>query len=176
MSKKKNDKAKKKAPVGAKVSPAEVEKRPVKVMAGVFFFTAVASIIYGIVFFASDLLVWDAEVGVFTGFRAAQLLGGIMIIITATVTGVELIRRTDNALLYGLLTGGALLFAGLSNLYFGIANGVFAGVSVAAVVEWITIAYCLIFGLYAVNFAWNNREQYLEPPAQANIPVKKKKL
>ncbi len=170
----KNDKAKdkkKEQQSGFSVRAEQVQKYlPYLLIAAAIF-----SVIYWILFYATDLFVVEG-VDMFEAFRAAFLIAGIWVIILMLLTGIYMLLNKEETLIYGLLTGGSLLMWVLVNIFFNTVYGIYVRYQLAVGLEIFFNIITLILGIVITSYFWKQRSYYLgEKLAGPKPPVKKKK-
>ncbi len=138
-------------------------KRPTGliVTAVLMLLTAVGTILFWITFFA-DL---EAQRG---GYLASQcaawfawemsfpLADGWMAA-TAILGAVGLWRMRPTGLLFGLVSGGAMVFLGLMDVLFFLQNGLYLPLNSEVAVELFIHIWTAIFGLFAIAYVWTRR-------------------
>lgn len=142
-----------------------------QVVAFLFFFTALLIFAYEIVryFFFPAALVPE----IFSEYKNPFLLAKIWLFGAALAGGVEILRQKDKALLFGIISGSLLIFIGLTDVLFNIGQGFYSALNFPVVFESIVNLFSLIFGIYSVNFLWDNRHFFVEN--KNAIPLVKKK-
>lgn len=149
--------------------------RALKIMSWSLIIMAAFAIIYWIIFHMTPVfLVKDVEI--FKDFKNPFLLGSIWLIIISLAAGIQLLMRKEDALVYGILSGGSLVAMGLLQVHFNFMQGVYAKLGLAMGLESFINLVAIIFGGYIITFFWNNRENILEHRDRGPTPpVKRKK-
>ena len=136
-------------------------KRPASltVVAALLLLTAVGTILFWVVFFA-DLeaqrsgtlarrfpawLAWELSFPLADGWMAA----------TAILAGVGLWRLRPMGLLFGLVSGGAMVFLGLMDVLFFLENGLYLPLASEVAIELFIHLWTIAFGLVVIATAWH---------------------
>ena len=131
------------------------------VTATLMFLTAVGTFLFWIVFFA-DL---EAQRGGYLASRSDAwfawelsfpLADGWMAL-TAILGAVGLWRRRATGLLFGLVSGSAMVFLGLMDALFFLENGLYLPLNVEVAVELFIHLWTVAFGLFAIAYVWRRR-------------------
>ena len=138
-------------------------KRPtgLTVTAVLMLLTAVGTILFWVTFFA-DLeaqrggylasrcdawFAWEMSFPLADGWMAA----------TAILGAVGLWRMRPAGLLFGLVSGGAMVFLGLMDVLFFLQNGLYLPLNSEVAVELFIHIWTAIFGLFAIVYVWTQR-------------------
>lgn len=77
--------------------------------------------------------------------------------VTAAWGAVQLWRRRPAGLLFGLVSGGAMVFLGLMDVLFFLQNGLYLPPTGEGVTEALIHAWMVGFGLFAIATIWSRR-------------------
>ncbi|MBC8253096.1 MAG: hypothetical protein H8E35_03595 [Ardenticatenia bacterium] len=131
------------------------------VTAVLMLLTAVGTILFWVTFFA-DLeaqrggylasrcdtwFAWEMSFPLADGWMAA----------TAILGAVGLWRMRPAGLLFGLVSGGAMVFLGLMDVLFFLQNGLYFPLTGEVVVELFIHIWAVAFGLFAIACIWARR-------------------
>jgi len=138
-------------------------KRPtgLTVTAILMLLTAIGTILFWVTFFAdlevqrSGYLVsqcdawfaWEMSFPLADGWMAA----------TAILGAVGLWRLRPAGLLFGLVSGGAMVFLGLMDVLFFLQNGLYLPLTGEVAVELLIHIWTVAFGLFAIAYVWTQR-------------------
>ena len=138
-------------------------KRPtgLRVIAVLMLLTAVGTLLFWVTFFA-DL---EAQRG---GYLASQCdawfawemsfpLADAWMAATAILGAVGLLRMRSTGLLFGLVSGGAMVFLGLMDALFFLQNGLYLPLTGEVAVELFIHLWTAAFGLFAIACIWARR-------------------
>ena len=138
-------------------------KRPtgLSIVAALMLLTAVGTLLFWIAFFA------DLE-GQRTGTLASRNdawfawelsfpLADLWMAATAIVGAVGLWRMRPTGLLFGLVSGGAMVFLGLMDVLFFLENGLYLPMTGEIAVELFIHVWTVAFGLWAIAAIWGQR-------------------
>jgi hypothetical protein len=78
---------------------------------------------------------------------------------TAALGALGLWRGRQGGLLYGLLSGGAMVFLGLIDVLFFLENGLFVPVNGEVVAQILIQVWMLGFGAFSIHTIWKHRSQ-----------------
>jgi hypothetical protein len=138
-------------------------KRPtgLTVTAALLLLTAVGTLLFWVTFFA-DLeaqrngylasrcdawFAWEMSFPLADGWMAA----------TAILAAVELWRMRPSGLLFGLVSGGAMVFLGLMDTLFFLQNGLYLPLTGEVAIELFIHAWTVALGLFAIAHVWSRR-------------------
>lgn len=138
-------------------------KRPtgLTVTAVLMLLTAVGTLLFWVTFFA-DLeaqrsgylasrcdawFAWEMSFPLADGWMAA----------TAILGAVGLWRMRPGGLLFGLVSGGAMVFLGLMDALFFLQNGLYLPLAGEVAVELFIHVWTAAFGLFAIAYIWARR-------------------
>jgi hypothetical protein len=138
-------------------------KRPtgLTVTAVLMLLTAVGTLLFWITFFA-DLeaqrggylasrcdawFAWEMSFPLADGWMAA----------TAVLGAVGLWRMRPTGLLFGLVSGGAMVFLGLMDVLFFLQNGLYLPLVGEVAVELFIHVWTVAFGLFVIAYIWAQR-------------------
>jgi hypothetical protein len=131
------------------------------ITAALMLLTAVGATFFWITFFA------DLEVQR-SGYLASRcdawfawemsfpLADGWMVA-TALLAAVGLWRMRPGGLLFGLVSGGAMVFLGLMDVLFFLQNGLYLPLVGEVAVELFIHVWMVAFGLFTVAYVWSRR-------------------
>ncbi len=138
-------------------------KRPtgLTVTAVLMLLTAVGTLLFWVTFFA-DL---EAQRG---GYLASQCdawfawemsfpLADAWMAATAILGAVGLWRMRSTGLLFGLVSGGAMVFLGLMDVLFFLQNGLYLPLTGEVALELFIHVWTATFGLFAIACIWARR-------------------
>lgn len=138
-------------------------KRPtgLTVTAVLMLLTAVGTILFWVTFFA-DL---EAQR---SGYLASRCdawfawemsfpLADAWMAVTAILGAVGLWRLRPTGLLFGLVSGGAMVFLGLIDVLFFLENGLYFPLTGEVAVELFIHIWTAAFGLFAIVYVWAQR-------------------
>lgn len=123
--------------------------------------TAVGTLLFWIAFFAdletqrnsylasrcSAWFPWEISFPLADGWMAA----------TALLSAVGLWRVRPSGLLFGLVSGGAMVFLGLMDFVFFLQNGLYLPLTREITIELFIHAWMVAFGLSATAYIWSQR-------------------
>jgi hypothetical protein len=138
-------------------------KRPtgLTVTAVLMLLTAVGTLLFWVIFFA-DLeaqrggylasrcdawFAWEMSFPLADGWMAA----------TAILGAVGLWRTRPTGLLFGLVSGGAMVFLGLMDVLFFLQNGLYLPLVGEVAVELFIHVWTAAFGLFVIAYVWARR-------------------
>jgi len=131
------------------------------VTAALMFLTAVGTLLFWLAFFA-DL---EAQRGGYLASRSDAwfawelsfpLADGWMAV-TAILGAWGLWRRRPTGLLFGLVSGGAMVFLGLMDALFFLENGLYLPLNAEVAMELFIHLWTVAFGLFAIAYVWSRR-------------------
>jgi hypothetical protein len=138
-------------------------KRPtgLTVVATLMLLTAVGTLLFWVTFFA-DL---EAQR---SGYLASRCdawfawevsfpLADVWMAATAILGAVGLWRMRPTGLLFGLVSGGAMVFLGLMDALFFLQNGLYLPLTGEVAVELFIHVWTVVFGLFAIAYVWSHR-------------------
>ena len=128
------------------------------VTAVLMLLTAVGTILFWVTFFA------DLEVQR-SGYLASRCdawfawemsfpLADAWMAATAILGAVGLWRMRPSGLLFGLVSGGAMVFLGLMDALFFLQNGLYRPLTGEVAVELFIHVWTVAFGLFAIAYVW----------------------
>jgi hypothetical protein len=80
---------------------------------------------------------------------------------TAILGAVGLWRVRPTGLLFGLVSGGAMVFLGLIDLLFFLQNGLYLPMNSEAAMELFIHVWAIAFGLFAILATWRHRSRLI---------------
>jgi hypothetical protein len=83
-------------------------------------------------------------------------LADAWIALTAIAGAIGLWRRRPAGLLFGLVSGGAMVFLGLIDLLFFLENGLYLPMNAEAAIELLIHLWATGFGLFAIAAIWRH--------------------
>jgi hypothetical protein len=138
-------------------------KRPagLTITAVFMLLTAVGTILFWITFFANleaqrsgylasrcdAWFAWEMSFPLADGWMAA----------TTILAAAGLWRIRSGGLLFGLVSGGAMVFLGLMDALFFLQNGLYLPLVSEAAVELLIHVWMVTFGLFAIAYVWSRR-------------------
>lgn len=122
--------------------------------------TAIGIILFWVIFFA-DL---DAQrESTFASRSEAWFtwelsfpLADAWVALTAILGSIGLWRKRPAGVLFGLISGGALVFLGLIDLLFFLENGLYLPMNIEVVIELLIHLWATGFGLFAIATIWRH--------------------
>ena len=123
--------------------------------------TAIGTLLFWVTFFAdlegqrsgtlaSRSAAWFA-------WELSFLLADLWMAVTAILGAVGLWRMRPAGLLFGLVSGGAMVFLGLMDALFFLENGLYLPLTGEVTVELFIHGWTVAFGLAAIATTWNHR-------------------
>jgi len=138
-------------------------KRPsgLTATAALMLLTAIGTLLFWAVFFL-DL---EAQRAGYLASRAASWfaweqsfpLADAWMALTAILGAVGLWRRHPAGLLFGLVSGGAMVFLGLMDILFFLQNGLYLPLNVEVALELCIHVWVTGFGLLVIAYIWSRR-------------------
>jgi len=138
-------------------------KRPtgLTVTAVLMLLTTVGTLLFWVTFFAN----LEAQR---SGYLASQCdawfawemsfpLADAWMAVTAILGAVGLWRMRPTGLLFGLVSGGAMVFLGLMDALFFLENGLYLPLTGEVAVELFIHIWTAAFGLFAIAYVWSRR-------------------
>ena len=143
------------------------------VTAVLMLLTAIGIILFWVAFFA-DL---NAQRGSTFASRSEAWfawelsfpLADAWVALTAILGAIGLWRRRPAGLLFGLVSGGAMVFLGLIDLLFFLENGLYLPMNAEVVIELLIHLWTTGFGLFAISTIWRHRKSdasYRKAPSE----------
>jgi hypothetical protein len=83
---------------------------------------------------------------------------------TALLGAVGLWRMRPSGLLFGLVSGGAMVFLGLIDILFFLENGLYTPMSSEVAIELLIHLWVTGFGLFAIATIWKHRKHLTNQP------------
>ena len=131
------------------------------VTAVLMLLTAVGTILFWVTFFA------DLEVQR-SGYLASRCdawfawemsfpLADAWMAATAILGAMGLWRMKPSGLLFGLVSGSAMVFLGLMDALFFLQNGLYLPLTGEVAVELFIHVWTVVFGLFAIAYVWGRR-------------------
>lgn len=77
--------------------------------------------------------------------------------LTAILGAVGLWRMRSAGLLFGLVSGGAMVFLGLMDILFFLENGLYLPLTGEVMLELLIHLWTMFFGLFAIGYIWKHR-------------------
>lgn len=102
--------------------------------------------------FASRLDVWF-------GWEMSFPLADAWMALTAILGSVGIWRVRPAGLLFGLVSGGAMVFLGLMDILFFVQHGLYSPVTLEVAVEMAIHVWTVAFGLAAISLLWRHRSR-----------------
>ena len=138
-------------------------KRPksLTVVAVLMLLTAVGTILFWVTFFAdleaqrSGTLA--ARSGAWFAWELSFPLADLWMAATAIAGVVGLWRARPGGLLFGLVSGGAMVFLGLMDALFFLENGLYLPLTGEVAVELFIHVWTVAFGAWAIGTIWRHR-------------------
>ena len=138
-------------------------KRPtgLSIVAALMLLTAVGTLLFWIAFFA-DLEAQRAGAlasrnDAWFAWELSFPLADLWMAATAILGAVGLWRMRPTGLLFGLVSGGAMVFLGLMDVVFFLENGLYLPVTGEIAVELLIHVWTVAFGLWAIATIWRER-------------------
>lgn len=140
-------------------------KRPrsVTILALLMLLTAIGTVLFWIVFF-SDL---EAQRSGYFASRCAAWfawersfpLADAWMAATALLAALGLWRQRPSGLLFGLVSGGAMVFLGLMDILFFLQNGLYLPLNSEVIAEALIHLWTSALGLTAIWLIWSQRQK-----------------
>jgi hypothetical protein len=137
-------------------------QRPVGLTAAaaLMLLTAIGVILFWVVFFA-DLdaqreSTFASQADAWFAWELSFPLPDAWVALTAILGAIGLWRRRPAGLLFGLVSGGALVFLGLIDLLFFLENGLYLPMNAEAAIELLIHLWATGFGLFAIAIIWRH--------------------
>jgi len=123
--------------------------------------TAVGTILFWATFFA-DLEaqrngILASRCDAWFAWEMSFPLADLWVALTAILGAVGLWRMRPAGLLFGLVSGGAMVFLGLMDVLFFLENGLYLPLTGEVAVELFIHVWTVAFGLSAITCMWNHR-------------------
>lgn len=145
-------------------------RRPtgLNIIAVLMLLTAAGTVLYWVVFFA-DL---DTQrEGTFAtrsdawfAWELSFPLPDAWIAATSILGAVGLLRMRATGLLFGLVSGGALVFLGLIDTLFFFENGLYLPMNGEVATQLLIQAWTVGFGLFSISAIWKHRNRLINHP------------
>ena len=138
-------------------------KRPgaLTVTAMLLLLTAVGTLLFWVAFFA-DLEAQRegtlaARSDAWFAWEMSFPLADLWMAVTAILGAVGLWRVRPGGLLFGLVSGGAMVFLGLMDALFFLENGLYLPLTGEIAIELFIHLWTVAFGLFAIASVWKHR-------------------
>jgi hypothetical protein len=136
--------------------------RALTITAVLMLLTAIGIILFWIVSFA-DLDAWRestfaSQSAAWFAWELSFPLADAWVALTAILGAIGLWRRRPAGLLFGLVSGGAMVFLGLIDLLFFLENGLYLPVNAESVIELLIHLWATGFGLFAIAAIWSRSD------------------
>ena len=105
-------------------------------------------------YFASRSVAWFA-------WELSFPLPDAWIAATAILGAAGLWRGRQGGLLFGLVSGGAMVFLGLIDALFFLENGLFCPVNGEVVAQILIQVWMIGFGIFSIHTIWKRRDQLI---------------
>lgn len=139
-------------------------QRPVTltIVTVLMFLTAIGIILFWAVFFA-DLdaqreSIFAARSDTWFAWEISFPLADAWVALTALLGAINLWRMRSTGLLFGLVSGGAMVFLGLIDLLFFLENGLYLPTNAEVAIELFIQLWMTGFGLFAIATIWRHRK------------------
>jgi hypothetical protein len=123
--------------------------------------TAIGIILFWVVFFADPDAqresTFAARSEAWFAWELSFPLADAWVALTATAGAIGLWRRHPAGLLFGLVSGGAMVFLGLIDLLFFLENGLYLPMNAEVAIELLIHLWATGFGLFAIVIIWRHR-------------------
>ncbi|MBN1811131.1 MAG: hypothetical protein JXA14_04775 [Anaerolineae bacterium] len=122
--------------------------------------TAIGTILFWVIFFA-DLeaqreSTFASRSKAWFAWELSFPLADAWVALTATAGAIGLWRRRPAGLLFGLVSGGALVFLGLIDLLFFMENGLYLPMDAEVAIELLIHLWATGLGLFAIATIWKH--------------------
>jgi len=138
-------------------------KRPtvLTVTAVLMFLTAAGTLLFWVAFFADleaqRVGTLAARSDAWFAWELSFPLADLWMAATAILGAVGLWRMRRTALLFGLVSTGAMVFLGLMDVLFFLENGLYLPMTGEVALELFIHAWAVAFGLFAIRSVWKHR-------------------
>jgi len=131
------------------------------IAAGLMLLTAIGITLFWVVFFA-DLdaqreSVFASRSEAWFAWELSFPLADAWVAMTAILGAIGLWYRRPTGLLFGLVSGGAMVFLGLIDLLFFLENGLYLPMNAESAIELLIHLWAMGFGLFAIVTIWRYR-------------------
>ena len=138
-------------------------KRPksLTVAAVLMLLTAAGTLLFWVAFFAdletqrSGTLASRSDA--WFAWELSFPLADLWMAVTGIVGAVGLWRARSGGLLFGLVSGGAMVFLGLMDALFFLENGLYLPLTGEVAIELFIHAWTVALGLFAIVYVWSRR-------------------
>jgi hypothetical protein len=132
------------------------------ITAALMLLTAIGIILFWGIFFA-DLTAqresaFASRSGTWFAWELSFPLADAWIALTAIAGAISLWHMRPTGLLFGLVSGGAMVFLGLIDLLFFLENGLYLPMNAEAATELLIHLWATGFGLFAIATVWKHRK------------------
>jgi len=123
--------------------------------------TAIGTILFWVIFFA-DLdtqreSIFALQSEAWFAWELSFPLADGWVILTALLGAIGLWRSRPAGLLFGLVSGGAMVFLGLIDVLFFLENSLYLPMNAEAAVELFIHLWMTGFGLFVIAIIWKHR-------------------
>jgi hypothetical protein len=134
------------------------------VTAVLMLLTAIGIILFW-VFFFSDLdaqreSTFASQSEAWFAWELSFPLADGWVALTAIAGAIGLWRGRPTGLLFGLVSGGALVFLGLIDLLFFLENGLYLPMNAEAAIELLIHLWAMGFGLFTIVIIWSRGDAF----------------
>ena len=142
---------------------AQIAKRPgiLTVTSPLMFLTAVGTIAFWAFFFADLEAQRTSELAArsdaWYAWEMSFPLADAWMALTAMLSAVGIWRLRSHGLLFGLVSGGAMVFLGLMDALFFLRNGLYTPLTGEIGLELAIHVWAIAFGLAAIGLLWRHR-------------------
>lgn len=136
-----------------------------KVMAGLLLFTAVATVLYWVLYFTTGAVQAEAS-EVYKAFEDSFPPADMWMSACAVAAAVGMLRRRSWALLFGLLAASSLIFLGLMDVTYNVNQRMYARMTPEMILETVINVWTLGLGTLLIPFLWGRRHVFWEVDAR----------
>jgi hypothetical protein len=131
------------------------------ITAALMLLTAIGIVLFWVVFFtdleAQRESTFASRSEAWFAWELSFPLADAWVALTAAVGAIGLWRMRPTGLLFGLISGGAMVFLGLIDLLFFLENGLYLPMNAEAAIELLIHLWATGFGLFAIVTIWRHR-------------------
>ena len=142
------------------MTPQQTRPKGFLILAVILTLFALGTIAFWIDFFAGGTVQRSATAAYMEHEKSFPLADGYMAV-CAFICAAGIIRRRSWGLLFGLITGSAIIFLGLMDTLHAINQGTFSSFSAEAAQTFLITATCLLLGPITIIYLWRKRDYLL---------------
>ncbi len=126
------------------------------ILIGLSFLTGIFAVIYWLSVFTGKFPVEEIIPGYKSWFMAFPIADS-WIALSSLLAGILLIKKNENATLFGIAAGSSLLFLGLYAITYGINTGLIFNLNMDEILEILIKAYSITVGIIFMVYFWKIR-------------------